>query len=151
MIAMRDEGKIGAIGLSAVDPERLHRALPAGIACVQNAYSVVRREAEPLLELCRANGIAWVPFYPLGGGVGGGLKVMEEAKVTEIAARLRVTPMQTGLAWLLKHSPNTLLIPGTASSEHLDQNVAVTSVVLDKHAMADLDVIGQPDIAVSGH
>ena len=141
MIAMRGEGKIGAIGLSAVDPERLARALPAGIACVQNAYSLVYREADVLLEQCRANGVAWVPFYPLGGGVGGP-KVVDEATVVAVAARLRATPMQVGLAWLLKRSPDTLLIPGTTSLEHLDENVAAASILLDDQAMADLDAIG---------
>ena len=142
MVAMRDEGKIGAIGLSAVDLERLERALPAGLACVQNAYSLVGREAESLLELCLANGIAWTPFYPLGGGAIGGPKVVDQPKVKQVAARLGVTPMQVGLAWLLRHSPNTLLIPGTASIEHLEQNVAAASVVLDEAMIADLDAIG---------
>lgn len=144
MVAMRDEGKIGAIGLSAVDLERLNRALPAGIACVQNAYSLASREFEPLLQVCLANGIAWTPFYPLGGGAIGGLKVVDHPKVQEVAARLGVTPMQVGLAWLLRHSPNTLLIPGTTSAEHLEQNLAAASVELDEAAMADLDAIGAP-------
>ena len=142
MVAMRDEGKIGAIGLSAVDLKRLKRALPAGIACVQNAYSLVSRESEALLQLCLANAIAWTPFYPLGGGAIGGPKVADQPKVQEVAARLGVTPMQVGLAWLLRHAPNILLIPGTASVEHLEQNLAVASVELDEQAMADLDAIG---------
>ncbi len=141
MIAMRDEGKIGAIGLSAVDLERLNRALPAGIACVQNAYSLVGRESEALLQVCLANGIAWTPFYPLGGGAIGGPKVADQPKVQEIAARLGVTPMHVGLAWLLRHAPNTLLIPGTTSVDHLEQNLAVASVELDEEAMADLDAL----------
>ena len=120
MVAMRDEGKIGAIGLSAVDLERLERALPAGIACVQNAYSLVSRESEALLELCLANGIAWTPFYPLGGGAIGGPKVVDQPKVQEVAARLGVTPMQVGLAWLLRHASNTLLIPTAISSDSRD-------------------------------
>ena len=143
---MRDEGKIGAIGLSAVDAARLARALPAGIACVQNAYSLVSREAEALLGLCRANGIAWAPFYPLGGSPLGGPKVTDQPVVGEIAARLGVTPMQVGLAWLLRHAPNTLLIPGTTSIAHLEQNVAVAAVQLDEAAMADLDALGASTI-----
>ena len=142
MVALRDEGKIGAIGLSAVDLERLERALPAGIACVQNAYSLLGRESEALLRLCSANGIAWTPFYPLGGGAIGGPKVMEHPKVKEVAARLGVTPIQVGLAWLLRHASNTLLIPGTTNVEHLEQNLAAGSVELDAEAMADLDAIG---------
>ena len=144
MVAMRDEGKIGAIGLSAVDLERLTRALPAGIACVQNAYSLVNREPESLLQLCLVNGIAWTPFYPLGGGAIGGPKVVDQPKVQEVAARLGVTPMQVGLAWLLRHSPNTLLIPGTTSIEHLEQNLAAALVELDNETMADLDALGAP-------
>ena len=141
MVAMRDEGKIGAIGLSAVDLERLERALPAGIACVQNAYSLISRESEALLRVCLENGIAWTPFYPLGGAFGGP-KVVEQAKVQEIAKRLAATPMQVGLAWLLRHAPNILLIPGTTRIQHLEQNVAAASVELDEDAMADLDAIG---------
>ena len=146
MIAMRDEGKIGAIGLSAVDLERLTRALPAGIACVQNAYSLVSREGEALLRLCLANGIAWTPFFPLGGGAPGGPKVVDQPKVREIAVRLGVTPMQVGLAWLLRHAPNTLLIPGTKNVEHLEQNLAVGLVELDDDTMADLDTVGAATI-----
>ena len=141
MVAMRDEGKIGAIGLSAVDGERLTRALPAGIGCVQNAYSLVSRESEALLRLCIANGIAWAPFFPLGGTMGGP-KVVDDPKVQAIAARLGATPMQVGLAWLLRHAPNILLIPGTTSVEHLEQNVAAGSVALDEDAMAVLDAVG---------
>ena len=144
MVAMRDEGKIGAIGLSAVDLERLNRALPAGIACVQNAYSLVSRESEALLQLCLANGIAWTPFYPLGGGAIGGPKVVDQTKVQEVAARLGVTPMQVGLAWLLRHLPNILLIPGTTSIEHLEQNLAAAFVELDDQIMAELDALGAP-------
>ena len=139
MVAMRDEGKIGAIGLSAVDLPQIERALPAGIACVQNAYSLVNREFEALLELCTTHGIAWAPFYPLGGSPMGGAKVTDQPQVHEIAARLGITPTQVGLAWLLRHAPNILLIPGTASVQHLEQNVAAGTVVLDPDAMAVLD------------
>ncbi len=141
MTALRDEGKIGAIGLSAVDLDGLERALPAGIACVQNAYSLVNREFEGLLAFCLANRIAWVPFFPLGGTMPGSLKVTAQRRVIEIAARLAVTPSQVGLAWLLGHTPNTLLIPGTASLAHLEENVAAASVSLDEEAVAELDAL----------
>ena len=144
MVAMRDEGKIGAIGLSAVDLERLNRALPAGIACVQNVYSLLSRDSEALLQVCLANAIAWTPFYPLGGGATGGPRVVDQPRVQEAAARLDVTPLQVGLAWLLRHSPNTLLIPGTTSVEHLEQNLAAASVELDDETMAGLDALGAP-------
>ena len=135
------KGKIGAIGLSAIDLERLERALPAGIACVQNAYSLLSRESEALLRLCSANGIAWTPFYPLGGTMGGP-RVMDHPKVKEIATRLGVTPMQVGLAWLLRHSSDTLLIPGTTNVEHLRENLTAGSLEFDAETMADLDAIG---------
>ena len=144
MTVLRDEGKIGAIGLSAVDLDGLKRALPAGIACVQNAYSLVNREFEDLLAFCLANGIAWVPFFPLGGAMPGLAKVTAQRRVIRIAARLAVTPSQVGLAWLLRHTPNTLLIPGTASLAHLEENVAAAAVSLDEEAMAELDAL-QPE------
>jgi len=157
MIAMRDEGKIGAIGLSAVNLDGLERALPAGIACVQNAYSLVSRQFEDVLTFCLANEIAWVPFFPIGGAVRGWPKVTDQSKVIDIAARLSITPLQVALAWLLRHTSNTLLIPGTASIEHLEQNMAAASVVLDEDVMADLDAIEptmidrRPQSAISRH
>ena len=143
MMAMRDEGKIGAIGLSAVDLERLERALPTGIACVQNAFSLVDRECEPLLRLCLKHGIAWTPFYPLGGGAGGP-SVADQPAIKDTAVRLAVTPMQVGLGWLLQHAPNILLIPGTKSVAHLEQNLSSALVELDERAMADLNTLGAP-------
>lgn len=141
MVALRDEGKIGAIGLSAVDLQGLQRALPAGIACVQNAYSLISRQFEKMLVFCLDKGIAWVPFFPLGSAFPAWPKVIREPKVIEIAKRSNVTPSQVGLAWLLAHSPNTLLIPGTASRDHLEQNMAVGSIALGEDAMAELDAI----------
>ena len=138
MTALRGEGKIGAIGLSAVDLDTLERAESAGIACVQNAYSLVSREFEPMLVHCIDHGIAWVPFFPLGGAFPGWPKVTEQPRVVELAARLDVTPSQLGLAWLLAHAPNILLIPGTADPEHLAQNVAATGVKLSPEIIAEL-------------
>jgi pyridoxine 4-dehydrogenase len=139
MTALRDEGKIGAIGLSSVTPDRLRRALPAGIACVQNSYSLVARGDEELLRLCAAEGIAWVPFFPLGGAFPGMPKVTDEPAVTAAARSLGCTPSQAGLAWLLRHAPNVLLIPGTADPRHLEENVAAGAIALDAAAMAALD------------
>jgi pyridoxine 4-dehydrogenase len=140
LIALRDEGKIGAIGLSSVDADQLRRALPAGIVCVQNFYNLLHRADHPVLELCRENGIAWVPFFPLGSATPSGPRnVLTEPAVIDIAARLDVTPAQVGLAWLLAHDPSTLLIPGTASVDHLRENVASAFVELDGSAMAVLD------------
>ena len=141
MTALREEGKIGAIGLSCVTSDGLRRALPAGIACVQNAYSVVSRDDEDLLRLCVAEGVAWVPFFPLGGGFAGMPKVTDEPAVHAVAESMGVTPSQVGLAWLLHHAPNVLLIPGTADSAHLEANLAVAGISFDEATLATLDAI----------
>ncbi len=138
---LRDEGKIGAIGLSSVGLDTLRRALPAGIACVQNAYSLVARDDEEMLRLCVAEDIAWVPFFPLGGAFPGLPKVTDEPAVQAAASALGVTPAQIGLAWLLHHAPNVHLIPGTASVAHLEANIAAGSVVLDAETLAALDAV----------
>ncbi|MGI5330409.1 aldo/keto reductase [Actinomadura nitritigenes] len=141
MTALRDEGKIGAIGLSSVTLDGLRRALPAGIVCVQNAYSLVSRDDEDMLRLCAAEGIAWVPFFPLGGAFPGLPKVTEEPAVHAVAGSLGVTPSQVGLAWLLHRAPNILLIPGTADTAHLEANMAVGGIAFDDAARAALDAV----------
>jgi pyridoxine 4-dehydrogenase len=139
MTAMRDEGKIGAIGLSHVSAEQLRHALPVGIVCVQNAHSLVDRSSEPVLDVCREHGIAWVPYFPLGGGWPGQRQVTDLPAVVEVAARLGATPAQVGLAWLLAHAAQTMLIPGTRSVAHLEENLAVGDVELDAEAVAALE------------
>jgi aryl-alcohol dehydrogenase-like predicted oxidoreductase len=139
MIALRDEGKIGAIGLGSVTPDGLRRALPAGIVCVQNAYSLVSRDNEDMVRLCAGEQIAWVPFFPLGGAVARLPKVVDEPAVTAAAQSLNRTPSQVGLAWLLHHAPNVLLIPGTACRSHLEENVAAATIDLDDTVMSALD------------
>ncbi|GAB3432590.1 aldo/keto reductase [Flindersiella endophytica] len=141
LTALRDEGKIGAIGLSAVTLDVLRRALPAGIACVQNAYSLVTRDDEDLLELCVAEGIAWVPFFPLGGAFPAMPKVTDEPAVRDAAGKLGVTAEQVGLAWLLHHAPNVLLIPGTATIDHLEANLAAGAITFDEATLATLDAV----------
>lgn len=140
MIALRDEGKIGAIGVSSVPADVVRRALPAGIVCVQNAYSLLDREQEDALELCESEGIAWVPYFPLGSAIPGLPKVTEHPVVTEVAGEIGATPAQVGLAWLLAHAPSTLLIPGTGSAAHLDENIGAGDVDLSADAIARLDV-----------
>lgn len=139
MIAMRKEGKIGSIGLSAVSLKNVERVLPAGIACVQNAYSLVDRDSEELLALCLKHSIAWVPFFPLGGAMPGMPKVRDQPRVIALATQRGITPSQVGLAWLLQHSSNTLLIPGTTDIGHLEENVAAGSVVLSEDSSAQLN------------
>jgi pyridoxine 4-dehydrogenase len=141
MTAMRDEGKIGAIGISAVGIDVLKRALPAGIACVQNAYSLLDRSQEATLELRNAEGIAWVPCFPLGSAFPGFPNVADDPVVREVADNMGVTPAQIGLAWLLADSPNTLLIPGTRSIAYLEQNFIAGEVVLPADAVERLDTI----------
>jgi pyridoxine 4-dehydrogenase len=141
MSALRDEGKIGGIGLSAVSIDVLRRAMPAGIVCVQNAYSLLDRQYEDMLRLCERESIAWVPFFPLGSAFPGLPKVTDDPVVVDAAAARGVTPSQIGLAWLLAHSANTLLIPGTGSIRHLEENIAVGAIELDDETMAALDAV----------
>lgn len=141
MTALRDEGKIGAIGLSSVSLDVLRRALPAGIACVQNSYNLLSRDDEGMLRLCREEDIAWVPYFPLGSAFDGMAKVVDEPAVVAVARDLDVTPAQVGLAWLLHHAPNVLLIPGTADTDHLAANVRAGAVGLDEATLATLDAV----------
>jgi pyridoxine 4-dehydrogenase len=131
-------GKIGAIGLSNVTLAELDRAAELGveIAGVQNRYSVTFRQDEPLLQACAERGIAFVPFFPLDFGKVGGHRI-----VAGIAERLGVTPAQVGLAWLLAHAPNVLLIAGTSSVAHLEENVAAGRIELGAEDVAALDAI----------
>ncbi len=141
LVALRDAGRIAAIGLSAVSAEQLERALPAGIACVQNGYGVLDRSAEPVLERCRALGIAWVPFFPLGSAFPHVPKASEHPRVQALAAELQISPAQLALAWLLARYDDTLLIPGTADLGHLRENLAVGEVRVPAPALAELDAL----------
>jgi aryl-alcohol dehydrogenase-like predicted oxidoreductase len=141
MTALRDEGKIGAIGLSSVSLDILRRALPAGIVCVQNRYSLVSRDDEDILSLCSAETIAWMPYFPLGGAFPGLPKVTDEPVVRAAASALGRTPSQVGLAWLLRHSPNVLLIPGTADPRHLQDNIDAASITFDDTTLKELDAV----------
>jgi pyridoxine 4-dehydrogenase len=137
--ALRDAGKIGGIGLSSVSADQLRHALPAGIACVQNLYSLLARSDEPTLDLCRENDIAWVPFFPLGSGFPNRPKVTDNPTVIAIAGELAATPAQVALAWLLAHYDKTLLIPGTANPAHPTENLAAGAVHLPPAAVAAID------------
>jgi pyridoxine 4-dehydrogenase len=141
MIALRDEGKIGGIGLSTVTLQQLQQALPAGIVTVQNSYSMLARADEPLLEVAEREGITWAPYFPLGSAFPGFPKVTDEPAVQEAATVLGVTPAQVGLAWLLQHSPQMLLIPGTGNLAHLVENVGTSQVALDATTVATLNTL----------
>jgi len=144
MVSLRDAGKIGGIGISNVTLDQLGQALPAGLACVQNAYSLLDRSNEPLLEVCREHGVAWVPYFPLGSAFPGVPKVTEHPAVVAAAMALGATPAQVGLAWLLARAPEVLVIPGTSSLRHLAENVASGQVHLDIDTLAVLDGLGAP-------
>ncbi len=106
---------------------------------MQNAYSLVDRTSEPVLDLCREQGIAWAPYFPLGGGWPGRPQVTDLPGVRAVAERLGVTPSQVGLAWELTRSQQSMLIPGTRSVGHLEENLAAGDVVLDDEALATLE------------
>lgn len=143
LVALRQEGKIGAIGVGSASRRSFEQAIPAGIVCVQSAYSLLSRQYEDALDLCVLHGITWVPFFPLGGaGFPGWPKVTEHPRVIEIAAAMGATPSQLGLAWLLARSPNILLIPGTTNPAHLEENIAASSLSLSAAVMAELDALG---------
>lgn len=143
--ALRDEGKIGAIGLSSVSASQLRTALPAGIACVQNFYSVTDRAAEPVLAVCREHDIAWVPYCPLGSAFPHWPKPVASPVVIDIAAASGATPAQVVLAWLLGHDDRTLLIAGTSNPAHLAENIAAGGLRLDPKAIATLDELADPE------
>jgi len=142
LAALRDEGKLDGIGLSGVHAEQVVRAGPAGIACVQNQYSVLDRTSEPVLDVCRAHGIAWVPFFPLGSAFPAVPKTTDHPAVIAAAADLGATPAQVSLAWLLHHYAGTLLIPGTTDPAHLAENLAAGGVHLDAATLSTLETIG---------
>jgi pyridoxine 4-dehydrogenase len=144
MIALRDEGKIGGIGISSVPLEILQRALPAGIVCVQNAYSLLDRSQEAMLELCTTEDIAWVPYFPLGSAFPGFPKAADNDVVCAVAGEVNATPAQVGLAWLLAHAPNMLLIAGTKSIDHLEENIGAGDIVLSADQVARLDAVTAP-------
>ena len=135
---LRAQGLIRHLGLSVVDAEQLAEAQEiAPVVCVQNFYNIAGREDEPLLELTARQGIAYVPFFPLGG-----FTPLQSGTLASVAARLGAAPQTVALAWLLQRSPNMLVIPGTSSVAHLRENVAAGSLSLDDATLAELDAIG---------
>ncbi|WP_407364661.1 aldo/keto reductase family oxidoreductase (plasmid) [Pseudomonas luteola] len=134
---LRDKGLIRHIGVSNVTATQIaeaQRIVP--IVCVQNAYNIVHRQDDALIDRLAAEGIAYVPFFPLGG-----FSPLQSSTLEEVAATLGATPMQVAIAWLLQRSPNILLIPGTSKVDHLRQNLAAADVVLSAEAVAQLDTL----------
>ena len=138
---LRREGKLDLIGISNAAVDTVGRALElVDVACVQNAYSVVNRAGEDELALCEERELAFVPFFPLGSAFAGGpAQLAADPVIADVAARRRATPSQIALAWLLHRSERILLIPGTSSIEHLEENVAAGEVELDAEDMRQLE------------
>jgi aryl-alcohol dehydrogenase-like predicted oxidoreductase len=139
MVTLRDEGLIGGIGLSTVPLDEYRRGTAATeIACVQNPYSVADRSDQDVFDACAADGVPYVPYFPLGSAFFPDKPVLSHPAVLSTANRLGVTPAQVALAWLLQRGPNVLLIPGTSSLGHLEENLAAADVELDAEALAAL-------------
>ncbi|WP_027344784.1 oxidoreductase [Hamadaea tsunoensis] len=136
LMKLREEGLIRHIGVSNIGlPEfELARSI-APIVCVQNQYNVARRDDDPLIDACTAAGVAYVPFFPIGGG----FQPVTAEHLTTVAERHGATVAQVALAWLLARSPNILLIPGTGSLAHLEENIAAGDLTLTPE---DLALIG---------
>jgi len=136
---LQRQGLVRHIGLSNVTPTQFEEARDiAAIVGVQNQYNLAHRDDDPFIDALAAEGVAYVPFFPLGG-----FSPLQSAALSDVAARLNVTPMQLALAWLLQRSPNILLIPGTSSVAHLKENLAAASLTLPDDALAELDAIGR--------
>ncbi len=136
MEALRQEGLIGNIGLSNVDLDQYRTAQSLiDIACVQNSYNLADTSGEDVFDACRSDGVPFVPFFPLGSAFNSENPVLGAASVLATADRLGATPAQVALAWLLHQAPTVLLIPGTSSPAHLDENLAAADLVLDKEAL----------------
>lgn len=135
---LQHKGLIRHLGLSNVTSTQLAEAQRiAPVVCVQNQYNLVHREDDALVDELAAQGIAYVPFFPLGG-----FSPLQSTALSDVAARLGATPMQVALAWLLQRSPNILLIPGTSSTGHLRENLAAAELALSDEVIAELDRIG---------
>ena len=137
---LQQRGLIKNLGLSNVTAAQIAacRAI-APVVCVQNHYNLVHRDDDALVDQLAEQGIAYVPFFPLGG-----FSPLQSDALTAVAKTLDATPLQVALAWLLRRSPNILLIPGTSSLIHLRQNLAAADLKLSAEAMAQLNRIGAP-------
>ncbi|MGI4867592.1 MAG: aldo/keto reductase [Janthinobacterium lividum] len=135
----QNEGLIKHIGLSEVDVNQIKKAQEfVEIVSVQNMYSVDNRKWEPVLDYTRAQNMAFIPWYPLAGGNAEALAALDQ-----IAKKHGATPQQIALSWLLHHSPNILLIPGTSKVKHLEENVKTADIALSAEDMAALDKVGK--------
>ncbi|KVX50683.1 aldo/keto reductase family oxidoreductase [Burkholderia cepacia] len=134
---LQRRGLVRHVGLSNVTPAQVAQGRRiCDIVCVQNHYNVAHRGDDALIDALARDGIAYVPYFPLGG-----FSPLQSSTLSDVAARVGATPMQVALAWLLRRAPNILLIPGTSSVAHLRENLAAASLVLPDDALADLDRI----------
>jgi aryl-alcohol dehydrogenase-like predicted oxidoreductase len=141
---LRDAGDIDMIGVSNVTAQTVRTAIDTvGVGEVQNAFGLLDRSDEPTLELCREHGVSYVPFFPLGSAFGGGgpRALAADRHVSAVAAKHGVTPTQVALAWLLARYDRLLLIPGTSSVAHLEENLAVLDIELVAEDLAALDLV----------
>ncbi|MFB8774940.1 aldo/keto reductase family oxidoreductase [Streptomyces broussonetiae] len=136
---LRQQGLIRHLGLSNATEEQVTEARGiAPVVCVQNMYNLAHRHDDKLIDQLAADGIAYVPFFPLGG-----FTPLQSSALSAVAARRETTPMSVALAWLLQRSPNILLIPGTSSTAHLRENIAGAQLALSPEDLAELDGIGR--------
>jgi pyridoxine 4-dehydrogenase len=137
LATLQQQGLVRHVGLSNVTAAQIEQGRTiTDIICVQNQYNLAHRADDALIDALARDGIAYVPFFPLGG-----FSPLQSSVLTEVAADLNATPMQVALAWLLRRSPNILLIPGTSSVAHLSENLAVAELVLPESAMARLETV----------
>ncbi|WP_328374325.1 aldo/keto reductase family oxidoreductase [Micromonospora zamorensis] len=139
LVGLQQQGLIRHLGVSNATPEQVAQAQAiAPIVCVQNMYNLAHRQDDELIDALAEQGIAYVPFFPLGG-----FSPLQSSVLSTVAARLEAAPMSVALAWLLRRSPNILLIPGTSSTTHLRENIAGAALPLSDDDLAELDKIGR--------
>lgn len=139
LVELKRQGLISHIGLSNVTPRQLADAQRiTEIVCIQNLYNVAHRDDDDFIDALAQQGIAYVPFFPLGG-----FTPLQSSALDRVATSMQATPMQVALAWLLQRSPNMLLIPGTSSLEHLHENLHAAALEIPSNAIAELNAIGE--------
>jgi aryl-alcohol dehydrogenase-like predicted oxidoreductase len=140
---LRQEGKLDLIGISSAGQERIEQAVElVQISEIQNSYSIIDREDDPIVELAREREIAFVPFFPLGSAfTGGPAKLAQDPRISKAAEKHGATASQVALAWLLARYDRMLLIPGTTSVPHLEDNLAAIDIELDADDLAELDAV----------
>ncbi len=142
---LRQEGKLDLIGISSAGQQRIEEALElVDLGEIQNSYSIIDREDDPIVELAREREIAFVPFFPLGSAfTGGPAKLAQDPTISQVAEKHRATASQVALAWLLARYERMLLIPGTTSVGHVEENLAAIDIELDADDLAELEAVEQ--------